>query len=98
MEVAFGDDDLDRLETDGRFDAGFSPGVVKAFRKRMQMIRSAVDERLFYAMKSAHLEKLKGDREGQYSMRLNDQWRLILTFTGEAPNKIVVVVSIEDYH
>jgi proteic killer suppression protein len=98
MDVAFGDDDLDRLETDGKFDAGFSPGVVKAFRKRMWTIRSAVDERLFYAMKSLHFEKLKGDREGQYSMRLNDQWRLVLEFDGKAPNKKVVVVSIEDYH
>ena len=98
MEVTFGDDDLDRLETDAKFDAGFPPGVVKAFRKRMQMIRSAVDERVFYAMKSAHFEKLQGDREGQYSMRLNDQWRLILSFQGKAPNKIVVVISIEDYH
>lgn len=98
MEVAFEDDDLDRLETDAKYDAGFSPGVVKAFRKRMQVIRSAVDERLFYAMKSTRFEKLKGDRDGQYSMRLNDQWRLILRFTGEAPNKIVVVISIEDYH
>jgi proteic killer suppression protein len=98
VEVAFGDDDLDRLETDGKFDAGFSPGVVKAFRKRMWTIRSAVDERLFYAMKSLHFEKLKGDRDGQYSMRLNDQWRLILSFDGKAPNKTVVVVSIEDYH
>ena len=97
MDVAFGDDDLDRLETDGKFDAGFSPGVVKAFRKRMQMIRSAPDERLFYALKSAHFEKLKG-REGEYSMRLNDQWRLILGFVGEAPNKTVVVKGIEDYH
>jgi proteic killer suppression protein len=98
MEVSFIDDDLDRLETDGKFDAGFSPNVVKAFRKRMQMIRSAVDERLFYAMKSAHFEKLKGDRDGQYSMRLNDQWRLTLSFQGNAPNKAVVVIGIEDYH
>jgi len=98
MEVAFKDSDLDRLETDAKFDAGFSPGVVKAFRKRMQVIRSAVDERVFYAMKSMHFEKLKGDKEGQYSMRLNDQWRLILQFKAEAPNKMVVVVSIEDYH
>jgi len=98
MEVAFEDSDLDRLETDAKFDAGFSPGVVKAFRKRMQAIRAAVDERAFYAMKSIHFEKLKGNKEGRYSMRLNDQWRLILTFTGKAPNKTVVVISIEDYH
>jgi plasmid maintenance system killer protein len=31
-------------------------------------------------------------------MRLNDQWRLIIEFVGEAPHKNVVIMSIEDYH
>ncbi len=31
-------------------------------------------------------------------IRLNQQWRLILEFEGEAPEKVTVVVSIEDYH
>ena len=98
MEVRFGDDDLDRLETDPGFTGGHAPGVVKAFRKRMQFIRDAPDERDFYSMGSVRFEKLKGERDHQYSMRLNDQWRLILEFEGKHPNKVVVVVGIEDYH
>ncbi|HEX7477598.1 MAG TPA: type II toxin-antitoxin system RelE/ParE family toxin [Polyangiales bacterium] len=98
MEVRFQSADLDRLETDTGFDAGFGQAVVKAFRKRMQVIRAAADERTFYELKSLHFEKLKGDRSQDHSMRLNDQWRLILRFEGQAPNKIVCVVSIEDYH
>lgn len=98
MEVAFDDDSLDRLETDANYDGGHSPAVVKAYRKRMQLIRGAVDERAFYALKSLHYEKLKGDRQHQHSMRLNDQWRLILEFAGSGQDKIVHVVSIEDYH
>jgi proteic killer suppression protein len=98
MDVRFEDADLDRLETDPDFDAGHAQAVVKAFRKRMQVIRAAVDERDFYEMKSFHFEKLKGDRGHERSMRLNDQWRLILRFEGQAPNKVVCVVSIEDYH
>lgn len=98
MEVRFNDDCLDRLEVDPDEDCGFSEAVVTVFRKRMQMIRAAPDERAFYQLRSLRFEKLKGSRKHQYSMRLNDQWRLILEFEGGAPNKVVVVVAIEDYH
>ena len=98
MNVAFADKDLDRLETDIQFDAGFPQPVVTAYRKRMQQIRAAPDERDLYAQKSLHFEKLKGDRSHQRSIRLNDQWRLILEFKGRGPQKVVVIVSIEDYH
>jgi toxin HigB-1 len=98
MDVAFEDSYLDRLETDGAYDGGYSPAIVKAFRKRLQVIRAAHDERDLYALKSLHFERLKGNRDHQYSMRLNDQWRLILELQSEAPNKVVMIVSIEDYH
>jgi proteic killer suppression protein len=98
MEVDFDDDQLDRLETDCDFDAGFGRDVVKGFRKLMQIIRGAADERDFYALKSLHFEKLEGARAHERSMRLNKQWRLILELTGEAPNKRVRVKAIEDYH
>jgi len=98
MEIAFEDNSLDRLEADASFDAGYSPAIVKVFRKRMQFIRSAIDERDFRSMRSLNFEKLKGERSHQYSMRLNDQWRLIVELQGEAPNKTVVIISIEDYH
>lgn len=98
MEVEFGDDDLDRLETDARFTAGLAAGVVSAYRKRMQMIRSAPDERDFYQLKSLHFEKLKGSKSHQHSMRLNAQFRLIVELRGKGSDKVVYVVSIEDYH
>jgi proteic killer suppression protein len=98
MEIAFDDESLDQLETDADFNGGFGDPVVKAYRKRVQQIRSATDERTFYALRSLNFEKLKGDREGQYSMRLNDQWRLILTFEGKAPQKVVRIIEIADYH
>lgn len=98
MEIEFADDDLDRLEVDASFNAGYSAAIVSAYRKRIQMIRAANDERAFYAMKSLHFEKLQGNRSNQYSMRLNDQWRLIITIKTQTESKTVVVVSIEDYH
>ena len=98
MEVVFDDTSLDRLETDSEFDAGLAPAVVTAYRKRMQMIRAASDERAFYALRSLHFEKLKGKRRGQYSMRLNDQWRLVLRLKRVGDRKRVELVGIEDYH
>jgi proteic killer suppression protein len=98
MNVRFGNECLDRMEVDAEEDCGFSPAVVTAFRKRMQMIRAARDERDFYALKSLHYEKLKGDKSGQRSIRLNDQWRLIIEIEGKAEEKVAVIVSIEDYH
>jgi proteic killer suppression protein len=98
MEVEFSDHELNRLETDLFFNAGHSEAVVTAFRKRMQLIRAAIDERDFYALRSLHFEKLKGERSHQRSMRLNRQWRLILEIKPGKPKNVAVVVAIEDYH
>jgi toxin HigB-1 len=98
MDVEFDDDDLGRLETDPLFTAGLSSEIVSAYRKRMQQIRAFLDERDFYALKSLHFEKLKGNRENQHSVRLNKQWRLILEIRGEHPCKIIGIVEIVDYH
>ncbi len=48
-------------------------------------------------MKSLHYEKLRGDREGQHSMRLNDQWRLVLRIE-VAVGKTAVIIEVVDYH
>lgn len=98
MEVDFNDDDLDRLETDSQFTAGLSQEIVRAYRKRMQQIRGVLDERDFHNLKSLRFEKLKGDREGQYSIYLNLQWRLILEIRGKHPSKVVTIIEIADYH
>jgi toxin HigB-1 len=98
FEVGFKHESLAKLERDADYNAGHSEGIVKAFRKRMQQIRAANDERDFLALKSLNFEKLRGGRSGQYSMRLNDQWRLILEFQATGKGKKIIVVAIEDYH
>ena len=96
--MRFADDDLDRLVTEDRFSAGFDAAIVRKYRKTMQLIRAAPDEQTFYQMKSLHYEKLKGRRAHQRSMRLNRQWRLVLEIERQENGKLVVIVSIEDYH
>ena len=98
MEVVFNNHDLDELETDSSFTKGYSEGIVKAYRKRLQGIRSAVDERDFYAMKSWHFEKMKGQRQHQHSIKLNDQFRLVLEIQESNRVKRIRIMGIEDYH
>lgn len=99
MEIIFGTKDLDRLEVDGSFTAGFDQALVKAYRKKINIIRQAVDERLFYAIRALHFEKLKGKRNHQHSMRLNDRYRLIVELVErKSKSKAVRVVEITDYH
>lgn len=97
MNVGHLDKKLERLEIDVSYTAGFGTDIVRAYRKVMGVIRAALDERAFYAMKSLHYEKLKGDRSHQRSMRLNKQFRLILRIAAGDP-KAAVIISIEDYH
>jgi proteic killer suppression protein len=40
------------------------------------------------------LEALKGDRKGQHSIRINDQWRICFRWTGAGPQDVEIV----DYH
>jgi len=40
------------------------------------------------------LETLRGDREGQHSIRINDQWRVCFVWTPEGPADVEIV----DYH
>ena len=98
MEVAFADDDIDRRETDLRFTGGHGPAVVKGFRKAMQVIRAAHDERDLSMMRGLRFKRLDGPRDHQHSLRLNDQWRLIVEITGDHPKKKITVIGIEDYH
>jgi proteic killer suppression protein len=98
MDVRFEDASLKQVEADPSYTAGLDGAVVKIFRKRMQLIRAAPDERVFYALKSLHYEKLQGDRKDQRSMRINKQWRLILRMEDDESGKLVVIISIEDYH
>lgn len=96
--VEFADISLDTLETDPNFTGGWQPAVRRGFRKVMQIIRAAVDERDLYKMKSLRFEKLHGARSHQRSLRINDKWRLIVEITGDAPNKTITIVEIVDYH
>lgn len=98
MDVEFDDEDLDRIEIEAAFTGGFSDTVVRGFRKVLQALRAARDERDLYNSKGLRYEKLKGNRQHQHSLRLNDKWRLIVELRVDNNTKVVRVIEICDYH
>lgn len=63
-------------------------------RRKLRMIHNSIDINDLRIPPSNHLEKLKGDKKGLYSIRINDQWRIVFAFrSGHAYD-----IRIIDYH
>ena len=62
--------------------------------RKLQMLDSAVDLKDLRAPPAKSLEALKGNREGQHSIRINDQWRVCFRWTAAGATDVEIV----DYH
>lgn len=68
--------------------------IAKIALRKLVMLNNARELRDLFAAPGNRLEKLEGKRSGQYSIRINDQYRITFQFDeGEATN-----VEITDYH
>ncbi|MCA9210780.1 MAG: type II toxin-antitoxin system RelE/ParE family toxin [Planctomycetales bacterium] len=94
MIASFRDRDTERLA------AGEDVSKWRPFRrqaeKRLRILESASSLGDLAALNSNRLKGLKGDRKGQFSIRINDQWRICFEWPGDAPGPRNV--EIVDYH
>lgn len=90
---------LARIEVELNYTAEgtYDKATIRGFRKAMGWIRAAEDERDIREQKSLHYEKLRPPRDHQHSVKVSDQWRLILEWEGEG-KKALLIGEIEDYH
>jgi proteic killer suppression protein len=69
-------------------------GIQQVALRKLRMLNRAVTLNDLRVPPANHLEKLRGEREGQYSIRINDQWRICF----EWRKGYVYDVEIVDYH
>ena len=70
------------------------PDIQKTARRKLLYLNRAIDLQDLLAPPGNKLEKLQGNRMGQYSIRINDQWRICFKWiAGHARD-----VEIVDYH
>ena len=69
------------------------PRIHKVANCKLHQLQAAVSLNLLRVAPGNRLEAFKGDRRGQHSIRINDQWRICFLWTGAGPEN----VTIEDY-
>lgn len=77
----------------GSFVKRFS-GLEKQALRKLDMLHTVRDLTDLRAPPANRLETLVGDRRGQHSIRINDQWRICFIWTKEGPADVEIV----DYH
>jgi proteic killer suppression protein len=86
-----------RKDTQALYE-GRSPRMFKAFlavaERKLAQLDAAQTLDFLKAPPGNRLEALKGDRKGQHSIRINDQWRICFVWSGVGP----LDVEIVDYH
>jgi proteic killer suppression protein len=94
MIVSYRDKRTERF-ADGKYVREFS-GFARQAELRLDRLDAATNLRDLAALPGNRLEALKGDRAGQYSIRVNDQWRICFEWPDRSPGPINV--EIVDYH
>jgi proteic killer suppression protein len=88
-------DDRTRAFANGNFVRDFQGFERQAYR-RLEILDAATSVDDLRGLRSNRLEALKGDRKGQFSIRINKQWRICFEWPREAagPKNVEIV----DYH
>jgi len=79
---------------DGGAPKGFPADLVKVARRKLRYLHAACDLIDLRSPPGNRLETLAGDRKGQHSIRINDQFRVCFVWTADGPTEVEIV----DYH
>lgn len=94
MIVGFKSDETKRI-FDGFRSRHYPPEIQKIALRKLLLIDAATSVNDLRVPPGNRLEKLAGKRQGQYSIRINDQWRICFAWTQENNADKVEIV---DYH
>ena len=85
-------------ETQGLYERHSSrrlpPSIQRAALRKLWMLDAAVDLAELRVPPGNRLEALRGDRAGQHSIRINDQWRVCFVWRDDGAHAVEIV----DYH
>lgn len=93
MIRSFADKETERLFAT-RSARRLPQAIVRRALSRLKLLHIATSPEDLREPLSNHLEALRGDRAGQWSIRINDQWRLCFRFEGGHAFDVEIV----DYH
>jgi proteic killer suppression protein len=93
MIISFGSKDTKKI-WEGERVKGYSTELQEIGRRKLRMLNNSQNIMDLQVPPSNRLEKLKGNLKDYYSIRINDQWRIIFKWN----NGNALDVEIADYH
>lgn len=78
----------------GRAPKGFPPELVRSAQRKLAALMTVTELQSLASPPGNRLEALKGDRRGQHSIRINDQWRICFRWSAGIAEEVEIV----DYH
>ena len=93
MIISFKDRETERVFR-REMSRKFSSTLARVALKKLIMLHSAETLQDLIALPGNRTEKLAGERKGQYSIRVNDQWRLCFVWKNGRASEVELV----DYH
>lgn len=95
MIKSFGSKDTESFFRTGRVPKrAIWSGVAKIALRKLDMIKYAAELKDLRSPPANRLEKLKGNLSGFYSIRINNQWRIIFQWEDGKAHKVEII----DYH
>jgi toxin HigB-1 len=93
MIESFASDETQKIFL-GQISRKFPKDIQRTALRKLIYLDDAEDLQDLLAPPGNRLEKLKGDRAGQHSIRINDQWRICFTWSDNKAKNVEIV----DYH
>ncbi len=93
MIKTFRDEETEKVSR-RRFSRKLPVDIQRVALRKLRMLNNAYSLADLRIPPANHLEKLAGDRAGQYSIRINDQWRVCFEWRNDSAYN----VEITDYH
>jgi len=93
MIESFASDETQKIFL-GQISRKLPKDIQRAARRKLIYLDDAEDLQDLLAPPGNRLEKLKGDRSGQHSIRINDQWRICFIWSENKAKNVEIV----DYH
>jgi proteic killer suppression protein len=98
MEVKFASDDLARICTDEAHKLGLPVSVIKAARKTLLKLEAATFESDLFCLGGLDYKIRKGSDDDTRQVRVNKQYRIFFTVSGEGSSAVATVTYIGDPH
>ena len=76
----------------------FSKDIIKQFKKKVQILTAISSLQQLRQFRGLNFESLKGARIGVYSIRLNDQYRLLFEETAEGELSVILINEISKHY